>query len=262
MVKVKRGLRHKELGLTFVEIVEKEKIEAKGLVALEGMPDVGLVGVIATSYLVDALKMREVAYIKTDLMPPIRVLHEGKLKNPIRIYSNEKFIILTSELAIPPDLIYPLAKKVVEWFRDKGISMIISINGYPYKDRLEIEVPKVFGVANMESMKEFLKRQNIEVIEEGFIAGFYAVLLDEASHIGVPGVALLAQAFPRYPDPGAAASVIRVLSKILEFDVDVKPLLEKADEIRVKVRDLMKQTHAMMAGMKKGVEQQIPAMYR
>lgn len=245
-----------------IEIVEKEAIEIKGKIALEGMPDVGLVGVIATSYLIDVFNMKEIAYVETELMPPVRVLHKGELKHPIRIYSDDKLVILTSELAIPPGLIYPLSRKVASWLKEKGVSMLISINGYPYNERLQIEEPKVFGIANMPKMLEFLKKEKVEVVEEGFIAGFYAILLDEASTIDLPAIALLAQSFPRYPDPGAAASTIKVLSKMLGITVDVKPLLEKADEIRVGVRDLMRQTQAMMSKMNKGVEQQIPAMYR
>ena len=244
-----------------IRIVEKEEVK-EGLVLLEGMPDVGLVGVISTTYLIDALKMKEVAEVRTDLMLPIRVLHKGELKQPIRFYSNDRFMVLTSELAIPPHLVYPLARKVVSWAKEKKVSKIISINGFPFKDRLQIQEPKVFGVVNMPGLKEFLRQNEIEIVEEGFIAGFYAILLDEAAQAGMEGLALLAQSFPRYPDPGAAAAVIKVLTKMLNFEVDVKPLLEKADEIRISVRDLMKQTEAMMAGMRKGVEQQIPAMYR
>lgn len=244
-----------------VRIVEKGKVK-EGVVLLEGMPDVGLVGVISTTYLIDVLKMKEVAEVRTDLMLPIRVLHKGELKQPIRIYANDLFMVLTSELAIPPHLVYLLARKVVSWAKEKKVSKIISINGFPFKDRLQIQEPKVFGVANMPKLKDFLQQNGIEIVEEGFIAGFYAILLDEAAQAGMEGIALLAQSYPKYPDPGAAAAVIKVLAKMLNFEVDIKPLLDKADEIRLSVRDLMKQTEAMMAGMRKGVEQQIPAMYR
>ncbi len=244
-----------------IKMIEKRPVK-DGLILLEGMPDVGLVGVISTTYLVDTLKMEEVAEVRTDLLPPIRVLHKGELKQPIRIYANDRFLVLTSELAIPPHLVFPLARKIVSWIREKKVSKIISINGFPFKDRLQIQEPKIFGVANIPEMGDYLKQNEIEVVEEGFIAGFYAALLDEAAMAGIKGIALLAQAFPKYPDPGAAAAVIKLLTRMLNFEVDVKPLLEKADEIRLSVRDLMKQTEAMMAGMKKGIEQQIPAMYR
>lgn len=242
-------------------IVEKGEVK-EGAVLLEGMPDVGLVGVISTSYLIDMLKMEEVAEVRTDLILPIRVLHRGELKQPIRLYANDRFVVLTSELAIPPNLVYPLARRVISWAKEKGISEIISINGFPFMDRLKVEEPKVFGIVNMPKLKDLLQQNGIEMVEEGFIAGFYAILLDEAARAGIDGIALLAQCYPKYPDPGAAAAVIKVLARMLSFEVDVKPLLDKADEIRISVRDLMKQTEAMMAGMGKGIERQIPAMYR
>lgn len=99
-------------------------------------------------------------------------------------------------------------------------------------------------------------------MEEGFVAGIYALLLEECTERKIPAVALLAQAFLSYPDPGAAASALLTLGKILKVKFNVQPLHEKGDEIRLKARDLMKQAQGVISGMQKGSEQEIPLMYR
>jgi predicted ATP-grasp superfamily ATP-dependent carboligase len=75
-------------------------------------------------------------------------------------------------------------------------------------------------------------------------------------------ISLLAQCYPTYPDPGAAASAINSLEKFLKFQIDVEELLEKAEEIKLKARDLMRQTNLSVSGVQKGVEQDMPIMYR
>jgi predicted ATP-grasp superfamily ATP-dependent carboligase len=74
-------------------------------------------------------------------------------------------------------------------------------------------------------------------------------------------ISLLAQSFSDYPDPGAAAAVVESLSKITGKKIDTKALLESAEDIRVKTRDLMKQTGRTMQEMGKAREYEIPPLY-
>jgi len=76
-------------------------------------------------------------------------------------------------------------------------------------------------------------------------------------------ISLLAQCFPVYPDPGAAASAIESVKKFSpQLTVDVGELLENAEEIKLKARDLMQQTALSASEMQKGMEQDMPIMYR
>jgi predicted ATP-grasp superfamily ATP-dependent carboligase len=59
-----------------VKIVERKRVPS-GATLIFGFPDVGLVGVIAASHLIDELNLSEVAYVDSELLPPLIVLHEG-----------------------------------------------------------------------------------------------------------------------------------------------------------------------------------------
>ena len=59
-----------------VKIVEKKPIPSEATMII-GLPDVGLVGLIATSYLISELNLEEIAYMDSDLLPPVVVLHKG-----------------------------------------------------------------------------------------------------------------------------------------------------------------------------------------
>ncbi|MCX8205143.1 MAG: proteasome assembly chaperone family protein [Candidatus Nezhaarchaeota archaeon] len=244
-----------------VEVVESARLEVEGARAIEGLPDVGLVGAIATSYLVETLGVDEVAYVDSELLPPVMVLHKGRLKSPVRIHASGDLLLLVSEIAIPVEVLPTLVKALTSWFKEKHVELMISLGGIPVPNRLDIETPAVYGVPNSDEAARLLRERGVEVMEEGFIAGAYALFLKEALRHSIPALALLAQSYLQYPDPGAAAATIEALGKIIGRRFDVKSLLEKAEEIRLKARDLMKQARAAMLGMQKARESEVPLMY-
>ncbi len=245
-----------------VRIVEKEGVKHKNPIVIEGLPDVGLVGTIAASYIVERMGYKEIGYIESDLFPPVMVVHEGKSKNPLRIYGDEGVVVVLSEVAIPVGAVYPLTEALADWVKEIDSKLVISMTGLPATNRIDIEKPEVFAVGNNEEALNELKDKQMELLEEGFIAGPYAVMLRECSKRKISAISLLAQCFPVYPDPGAAASAIESLDKFLKLGIDIKELLEKGEEIKLKARDLMRQTALSAPEMQKGVEQDMPIMYR
>jgi len=245
-----------------IKIVERDGVKFSNPIVVDGLPDVGLVGTIAATHMVETLGLEEVAHFESDLFPPILVMHKGVLTDPVRILGNERLLVVTSEIAIPPIAIYPLARELVDWISAKGARLVVSLTGFPEQNRLDIDKPMVFGVGNTEETMNLLKENKIDVINEGFIAGIYALIMKYCMHRKVPAITLMAQSFPNYPDPGAAASVLQALNTMLGLNVSVDSLLEKADEIKIKGRDLMRQTRSSMAHVGKMSEQEIPLMYR
>lgn len=249
-----------------MRIVEEEGMEYSNPIVIEGLPDVGLVGTIAASYIVEKLDYKEIGHIESDLFPPVMVIHDGKLEHPFRIYSDEGggVVVVLSEVAVPPKAVYPLTTALADWFHKINAKQpVLSIKGLPMKDRMDIEKPEVFAVGNNEDAVVILKDKQIELLEEGFIAGTYAIMLRECAKRKLSAISLLAQCFPVYPDPGAAASVIEYIKKFITgFEIDVGQLLENAEEIKMKARDLMQQTTLSASEMQKGMEQDMPIMYR
>ena len=82
-----------------VEIVEKNSIPSDATMII-GLPDVGLVGLIATSYIISELNLKEIAYIDSDLLQPVVVLHKGLPHAPLRIYGNKKKIEYRKSISI------------------------------------------------------------------------------------------------------------------------------------------------------------------
>ena len=238
-------------------IVEKKPIPS-GAVMLFGFPDVGLVGVIAASHLIDELGLEEVAYLDSRLLPPIVVLHEGVPHSPVRIFGNDKILLAASETPISADIIYQVMDRLIEWGQSKKVKMMISLSGMPIEDRQDAKELKVFAAGSSPEVLKMVQDKGVEGLMEGYMVGPQAIMLMRCSQIGLPAVTLLAQCFLNYPDPEAAAEILKGLAKIIQVKVDVAKLLEKGEEIRLKARDVMKRTQEEMVRMKKGQEYDIP----
>jgi uncharacterized protein len=240
-----------------VRIIEKKKVPL-GATLLFGFPDVGLVGVIAASHLIEELDLTEVAYVDSELLPPLIVLHEGLPHSSIRIFADHNILLAVSEMPIPADVIYPIMNALIEWGKSKNPKMMISLSGIPIQDRQDAKELKAFAAASSPEALKMAQDKGIEVLTEGYMVGPQAIVLQKAADSGPPALTLLSQCFFNYPDPEAAAEVLKELGKIIGLKVDVVKLLEKGEEIRVKARDVMKRTQQEMSKMKKAQEYDIP----
>lgn len=240
-----------------VRIVEKGKIPS-GATLLFGFPDVGLVGAIAASHLIDELGLVEVAYVDSKLLPPLIVLHEGLPHSSIRIFGNQDILLAISETPIQTDVIYPIMDALIDWGKSKNVRMMVLLSGIPIQDRQDIKELKAFAAASSPETLRMAQDKGIEILMEGYMVGPQAVVLQRASNTGLPAVALLAQCFFNYPDPEAAAEVLKELAKVTGLKVDVSKLLDKGEEIRLRARDVMQRTQQEMSKMKKGQEYDIP----
>ncbi|MEN2974090.1 MAG: PAC2 family protein [Candidatus Caldarchaeales archaeon] len=250
-----------ELG-EIVEIVEVEPTIGEGFIIVEGFPDVGLVGTIAASFLADRLQMKEIGHIESDALPPIISVKNGKVLDLVRLYRKNNLIVIVSEIPIPSPIIRPISQKIVEWAISKNAKIIISLTGMPEPARIDIDVPKVYVLgSNQKVSEDALKIEGAEAFTDGYIAGIKGMILRESIKRDFNALLILSQSHFNYPDPGSAAETLKYLSKLLSISIDVRPLLESAEELKLRLRDLMRRTSQAMQDVQKSRELELPAVY-
>jgi len=243
-----------------VTVVETSPLD-KYKYCLLGVPDVGLVGSIALGYVIQQQHMNERGYIDSPGFPPVIVIHEGKPLTPFRLYRQKELAAIISEIPIEPSMLVETARAIVSWAKTKDVQLLIVVSGTAVLNRLEIDEPEVYGVGSSEIMTQLLHDNNIPIFSEGFIAGLHAMVMKESQREGVPCIILLAQSHLQYPDPGAAASLLRSLNVLIDLAVDTDDLVAQEEEIRVKMRALMQRTQQQMPQVQKGHEQELPALF-
>jgi uncharacterized protein len=210
-----------------------------------GMPDVGLVGTVACTYLVDRLGLAEIGYIDSDLTPPVMVVHKGVPSHPVRIFAKDEIVVVLSEVPLFPKLSFELTREAVNWSKAHKATLVIGATGLPSREREESQAERksvVLGLASDEGGRRALASLGIQSLEEGAITGGYASLLKHSMYSDQSCMILLGESLLSFPDPGAAAAVVEVLAKKLSIKIDLKPLMQESEEIRLRSRDLIRQT--------------------
>jgi len=241
------------------QILETAAIPASSTLII-GLPDVGLVGLLASSHLISTLQLEEVGSIESDRLPPIIVLHGGVPKSPIRIFARNSIAVVISETTIPSSLLRRLANSLVDFGKRKKIELMLSLGGMAIANRQDINSPQVFAALSAKSLETRLNGA-VEVLEEGYIVGAYGLLLRRCAAESIPAITLLTQSYYNYPDPEAAASALTAVNKILGMKVDVAELLNRGEEIRLRSKDMMHRTHEEMTRMNKSHEYDLPPLY-
>ena len=63
----------------------------KNCTIIEGFPGFGLVGTIASEFLIEHLKTEQIGKILFDDMPAMVAIHENKVVEPLGIFYNQKY---------------------------------------------------------------------------------------------------------------------------------------------------------------------------
>ena len=85
------------------EVYEIKKTVLKSPIVFAGFVGAGLVGPLAVGCMIDKLKMKEIAYLRSKHLPPSTVFMQGRLRHPFRLYSNDDGTIcaVICEITLP-----------------------------------------------------------------------------------------------------------------------------------------------------------------
>ena len=208
--------------------------DVKDAVVLEGSPELGLIGNILGWLLVEELKMKQIGYIDSKDFPPLAVLYKGIAIHPFRIYSTDGIVLFLSDFIIPPAVSYDMSNAIVDWMEKNNSKELITFNSMVVMEKSD----SVAAAANSEDSLKRLGDLNLPILPFGNVNGLSGSLLTRTATKDIPASCLFAEVLNQYPDPRAAASLVNVLNKMLNIEVNAEPLLKEADEIEDRLKEL------------------------
>lgn len=228
-----------------IEIFEYEKTNLEQGFVVIGFPTIGLVGTIASRFVVDSLKLKLSAAFISDYFPPISVISNQEPYPMVRAYAGEKkcgpdgeceqLIVILSELPINQLALRSLGQTIIEWCKKKKCKNIVCIEGFNIGET-QNKIPLI-GVGSIQKSRKLLKKYNVEVMQEGMVSGLSGILLYEGKKQNFDVACLLAGTHADYPDAKAAARVLEIVNKMLpEIDIDPEPLYKQAEEIEKQIK--------------------------
>lgn len=206
-----------------------------------GFANVGLVGAIAVSTLIDQLNLVQVAHALSDKFPPVAVFYDGVLKQPFRIYYSKEYDIIVAFCEIPLSEHYytDIAHTLMNWGINVGVKDVAILQGLAAEAPEEFE-NQVFCAAKKE-MTEILSQHGIQVLPKGIILGLEASILNVCLNSMLEGYALMTPVNPQLPSPEGAAVILEALNKIYNLDIKTEELHEEGAKIKKKLSDMMQQ---------------------
>tara|TARA_Y100000310_G_scaffold210577_1_gene211216 strand:- start:8173 stop:8883 length:711 start_codon:yes stop_codon:yes gene_type:complete len=203
---------------------------------IEGFPGFGLVGTIASEFLLEHLKFEQIGKIIFNDMPATVAIHDGKVIEPLGIFHNKKYnLVLLHAITPTTGMEWKLSEMVVALSKQLGIKEIVSLEGVGSSE--ESTTSRVFFYSNNEKNKGKFKKMKVEPLKEGIIIGVTGAVLLRAEK--VPVSCIFAETHTSLPDSKAAAKVVEVLDKYLGLKVDTKPLLLQAEKFEGKLRGIL-----------------------
>ncbi|MDO5835141.1 MAG: proteasome assembly chaperone family protein [Methanobacterium sp.] len=219
---------------TEVECCKIISEDVENATVIEGSPELGLIGNIVGWLLVEELKMEEIGHIESKYFPPLAVLYRGVAIHPFRIYSADDVVLFLSDFVVPPNVTYDMTNVIVEWMKKNNSKELITLNSIAVRQKSN-------GVAAASNSLEGLKRLgelDLPILPFGNINGLSGTLLTRSIASNIPASCLFAEVLNQYPDPRAAASVVDVLNRMLNIEVNSEPLLKEAEEIESRLKEL------------------------
>jgi len=232
-------------------IIEIEKINPKKAVLIEGLPGLGLVGKIASEYLIKQLNARKVAEVYSPHFAHyVTVDSEGSLRL-LRLefyyWSNSKgncdLILLTGDCQ--PQTIegqYEVADAIFDYAIRNNVDLIITLGGYQKEVR---EEPKIFASATNRELLERAMKLGAKSSPSGSpVIGAAGILVGLARFKGIDALCLLAETYGHRPDPRASKSLLNLLAEMLQFNIDFSDLereISRYEEIEERVRRIQEQ---------------------
>jgi len=216
------------------EVYEIKKTVLKSPVIFAGFVGAGLVGPLAVGCMIDKLKMKEIAYLRSRHLPPSTVFMQGRLRHPFRLYSNDDGTIcaVICEITLPFGL-HDIVNTILDWAEKNGSHEIVILDGVASTSHDD----KAFCAAE-EDLCRVMEDNDIKMIPQGFITGVAGGLLNECLVRKIQGVTLLVKANDKGPDPLAAATLVKAVNRAYHMNIDTTELKKEKKRIDADFKEL------------------------
>jgi uncharacterized protein (TIGR00162 family) len=217
---------------TFIKEIAKPDL--KNPVLIEGLPGLGLVGKIAIRYLAKQLKAEKFAYLYSPHFPYFVIVNK---KGSVRLLrgtfffwkskngKNDLILFTGDSQAQTIEGQYEISDRILDFAKQYNVKMIVTIGGYRMEAK---DKPKVVAAAtNPGLLKEALQAGATISPMGSPIVGTAGLILGLSGFKKIDALCLLSETRGYLPDPNSAQSVLEVLQKMFNFEVDLSGLQEE-----------------------------------
>ncbi len=199
---------------------EINNLNLKGKPIIQSFSGSGAIGTILSTFLVKSLKMEQVAVVHAEDLPPVAIVKDGLIEQPIRIFQNDQIALMSCEVSIPYSAVPDFIEMLVDFYIQNEVSYIVPVGGLP-SIMTPYEEINCYGIASNEETLTFLEEKGVTFLEEGVIYGTVVQTLELCNTKGFDAnFALLVECDPNITSYDSTKVLVQNLAKIFEFEFD------------------------------------------
>lgn len=221
-------------------VLRTKKPRLKNPILIQGLPGVGHVGKLVAEHMVEELGAKKIMEIYSPHLPPqVLVEADGTIRlvrNEIYAYKskskNDILILVGDHQSATNEGHYELCGVFLDIAEEFKVERIYALGGYGVGQLVETE--SVLGAVNNKKLVKELKEYGVEFKANepaGGIVGASGLLLGLAELRGIDAACLMGVTSGYLVDPKSAQAVLKVLCKILDIEIDMHPMEERAAEM-------------------------------
>lgn len=213
------------------------EVDAKDALVVVGAASVGLVGPIATEYLIRLLAARPAGGLQGGAVPTTAVVSDGLLRPPVVAYVAQgarwsrfrTLIVFAAPRGLGDADAGAYADAVVAWAKQQRCGAVACLDGALTEDEGEDNL--VWGAAGDPAGLALVDASGATRFS-GRLGGLAAAVPSAGAMRGIPSFSLLAETDQAYPDHRAAARLLRALDNVLPgLTFETGPLEDEAAAI-------------------------------
>lgn len=215
-----------------MKVIEGEKIEIEEPTVITGFPGPGFVGETTAMLISDALRMRVLGHVESELIPPMLVVMGTEMRPPFRIHGNEDLnvLVVVDNQPIPMEHHRTVIRGLMDWLVQRNVKEIVATDGLPMPD--ETLEGSVVGFSTDQMKLAELGRLGVLPLTSGAVTGMNAAFLELCQRKGVTFTGLLAPTRRiSATNWRGVTSIVDVLNSTVGLNIDVSSILRGVEQV-------------------------------
>ena len=220
-----------------------EPAKLPGGVIIEGFPESGLAGTIASGCLLSSLKLPQVGELSSEYFPALATVSDGKLQAPARVYAdaNRNIALFLGDFTPGHRASQVIARTIIDWAKKKECAFVLTSFSTPMEGGTDEHV--VSAVVNGPKAEEIVKGSSIPLAKITAVGGVPGRLLLEGRDAGIPVVALLIKTHKGVEDFESGLKLAEVIMGLVpNAQCDLEAIRGEAERTEENFRRVWKQT--------------------
>lgn len=215
-----------------VNYLKRPRFKKPVLVA--GLPGIAHIGKLAVEYLIHQLRAKKFVELYSEHFPEWVVRDDGSVKT-LKVdlsyckpdgLKRDLLLATADAQAASPAGQYRLTGEILDLAAQHGADTVITMAAYVLSPH-ELKAKVVGAASDVETVK-ILREHGVKLLDSGMIVGMNGLLPGLAAARGMRGFCLLGATRGGLLDVAAAESVLRALSDVLGFKLDLEELHKHA----------------------------------